>query len=171
MAKRFRVQWVEQQLHDDPRLQCLPKSARADAEGDILTTIYLRTIKNRRRISCPYIAKTVRYYLHPRRRGDPYVERLRRLAVEFQRRGERVAESLMENRRSTLAPIDELIQREEDEAVQVKLMRIHNELKQLGARSREVIVKFLRGEALTHAERCVKHRAVVTLNSRLSDQF
>lgn len=168
MAKFVDVEWIMQQLRDDPRLKSLPKAARADAEGDILTTIYLRIIKRHRKISCSYIFKTVRYHLKDRRRGDPYVEKFRRLADERQRKGLPVDESLLENRRSIRTPIDELIWREENQLVQEKLRRIRDEVKQLGARSRAVIRKFLRGKPLTQAERCVRHRAIVNVKARLS---
>lgn len=79
MPKFVDVEWIIQQLRDDPRLQRLPKAAQAEAAGEILTTLYIRKIKNHSKISRSYIAKTVRYYLIPRRRGDPYVERFRRL--------------------------------------------------------------------------------------------
>jgi len=171
MAKSVRVEWIKKRLRGDPRLQSLPKLARADAEGDILTTIYLRSIKHRRKISCSYIAKTVRYYLKPQRRGDPYVEKFRRLADERQRKGLPPDESLLENQPSIRMPIDELIWREGEEVAQEKLRRIKEEVKRLGARPWAVISKLLSGEPLTHAERCVKHRVLATVKTRLSNQF
>ncbi len=149
------VEWIRQQLRHDPRLRGLPQLAQADAEGDILTTVYLRYIKNRRKISSRYIAKTVLFHLKPRRRGDPYVEKLRRLADERQRKGLPTEASLLENRPAVPEPIDELIEREDQQLARERLQRIHVERQQLGARPWAVIEKFLSGTLLTQPERSV----------------
>ena len=81
------VEWIARQLGRDPRLRSLSPSARADAVGDIIATIYLRKIQKGSRISSGYVAKTARFHLKSPRRGDPYVEKVRRLADERQRKG------------------------------------------------------------------------------------
>jgi hypothetical protein len=152
-------------LRANPRLQILSQLARADAEGDILATIYMRNITKRRKISKEYVSKTVKFYFR-RQREDPHVARLRRLADERQQKGLPTDESLVAmNRPAITEPVDDLIKEEDDQLTKVRLQRVQKEMKKIGARPRAVINRFLSDKRLTQAERCVYHRTVSTLRA------
>jgi hypothetical protein len=159
------VRLIREVCSRNARLRRLPKPAQIEIQEEILVKMYIR-----QKLDSPagYVSNLLKFELINAPYRDPFISRERKRFHDRSKWGLPVHETGTTRRSPEQSALDALIVAEQEATKQEQGRRIVAELSRLLPRQEAVIIKYCRGEKLTHQERSLKLRAIKVLRTRLN---